>query len=85
MRAEIPGNGSFDGVKVSWRENSVVVRIAVLLVGAGMAPFVSRNRRGKSCQHIETWVFLSAPVPPTQLGVMRTFHTTPSCISLPPV
>jgi len=26
-----PGNGSFDGVKVSWRENRVVVRITVLL------------------------------------------------------
>jgi len=53
-----PGNQSFDGVEVSWRENRVVVRFAVLLVGAGMAPFVSRNRRENSCQRIETWVFL---------------------------
>jgi len=68
---------------VSWRENRVVVRIAVLLVGAGMAPFVSRNRREKSCQRIETWVFLNALVPPKQLGVTHTFHTTLNCISLP--
>jgi hypothetical protein len=38
---------SFDGVKVSWRENEVVVQIAVLLGCTGMAPFVSRNRREK--------------------------------------
>jgi len=34
-----PGNGWFDRLKVSWGENRVVVRIAVLLVGAGMPPY----------------------------------------------
>jgi len=43
------GNGSFVGVEVSWRENGAIVRIAVLLVGTGMAPFVSRDRREKGC------------------------------------
>jgi len=36
-------------VKVSLRENGVVVRITVLLGGTGMAPFVSRNRWKKIC------------------------------------
>jgi len=48
-----PGNRSFDGVKVSWWENRVIHRIAVLLVGAGMASFVSRNRRKKRCQGVK--------------------------------
>jgi len=51
-----PRNGSFGRVKVSWRENGVVTRIAVLLVSTGMAPFVSRNRRTKGCQLLERWM-----------------------------
>jgi len=50
---------------VSWRENKVVVRIAVLLVGTGMALFVSRNRRKKGLSAHRTmdvahWYFLSS-------------------------
>jgi len=59
-----PGNRSFDGVKVSWRQNRVVVRIAVLLDGAGMASSVSRNRRKKTCQGVKTWMFCSPPILP---------------------
>jgi len=70
-----PGYRSFDGVKVSWRENRVVVRIAVLLVGVGMASFVSRNRRKKRCQRIETWMLCRAPILPKENSVTGTFHT----------
>ena len=62
-----PGNWSFDGVKVSWQENRVVVRIAVLVVSAGMGSFVSRNRtsgRKKRCQRIKTWMYCSALILP---------------------
>ena len=59
-----PGNLSYDGVKASWRENRVVVWIAVLLVGAGMASFVSRNRRKKKCQDMKTWMFCRQPILP---------------------
>jgi len=30
-------------------------------------------------------MFLSALVHPKQMGVTRTFHTTPSCIPVPPM
>ena len=79
-----PGNGSFVGVKVSWQENEVVVRIAILLGGTDMAPFVSKNRREKRCQRIERWMFCSAPIIPKPNGVTRTYHTGTDCIILSP-
>jgi len=70
---------------MSWRENGVIVRIAVLLVGTGMVLFGLRNRRKKGCQRIEGWMFLpvGAPVLPRYLEVTRKIHTTLGCISLP--
>jgi len=79
------GNESFDRMKVSWWENRVVIRIAVLLVNTGMALFVSRNRRKKSCQRIKTWMYLSSQTSPKQLGVTCTFDTTLSYIPVPPM
>jgi len=64
MRVEESKNRSFDGVNVSCRENRVVVRNAVLLVGAGMVSFVSRNRRRKRCQDIKTWMFCNPLIIP---------------------